>query len=684
MWRRASLLAPIVVLAMLLLAPAGQARDGYITSFDGTKIVYSFFPATGLKAGQRAPTVMEGPGYSSGRASQSDAEVSALLAAGYNVLTWDPRGFGDSGGNVEIDGPDYEARDVSALIDFIAKQPEAQLDKPGDPRLGMIGGSYGGGIQNNAAAIDPRIDVITPQIAWHSLITSLDKNNTAKGGWGSLLFGLGVEGSTVPGITGGISGEPAGFQFGRMQDPRTTTALSHGLATGEFTAADQAFFATRGPGDLINRVKIPTLITQGTDDTLFTLHEAIENYEAQRAAGATVSMIWFCGGLSDPSVAHGICLDSKGPDPNIVLDASLLWLNRYLKGDRNVNTGPGFQWVSDKGVLHSASSYPPAQGTPAGAAGSGTLPLVTGDASGTLIAAGYAANAVNIPLAKVPAGTELLGEPTLTITYSGTATNSDGRVYAQIVHDQTHRPLGNQVTPIPVTLDGAAHTATFTLEGVAADADGSDSYTLQLTDGTTDYFAAREAGLVNFSSVKLSVPTVATGASKVIAPPPPQGCPAATGRLSGSTLGALRLGLTRTQARHAYGTSATHGRRYVDYFCVSPTGIRAGYASSPLLAAVSRAELARMNGRVVLILTSDRHFALDGVRPGTRLRSVPKALRGGSGYHRVGANAWYVASGHASHSVLKVRGGVVQEIGIADPTLTTGRSRTARFLRSFG
>jgi len=160
-----------------------------VTSSDGTKIVYSFFPAHGLAPGQRAPTVMNGPGYSSGRASNTDATVATLLDHGYNVLTWDPRGFGDAGGNVEVDSPDYEAHDVQALIDYIAKQPEVQLDRPGDPRLGMTGSSYGGGIQNVSAAIDPRIDVITPNIAWHSLVTSLDKSNTAKGGWGSVLFG---------------------------------------------------------------------------------------------------------------------------------------------------------------------------------------------------------------------------------------------------------------------------------------------------------------------------------------------------------------------------------------------------------------------------------------------------------------------------------------------------------------
>src|SRR5690349_70768 len=97
-----SRLALSIVLAaglLALAASAAQARDGVVTSFDGTKIVYSFFPAHGLKAGQRAPTVMVGPGYSSGRSSDTSPEVAGLLDDGYNVLTWDPRGFGDSTGN---------------------------------------------------------------------------------------------------------------------------------------------------------------------------------------------------------------------------------------------------------------------------------------------------------------------------------------------------------------------------------------------------------------------------------------------------------------------------------------------------------------------------------------------------------------------------------------------------------
>ena len=253
----------VATLGTGLFAGSALARDGYVTSFDGTKIVYSFFPDPALTAGQTAPTVMFGAGYSSARAGSSDATVTALLAAGYNVLTWDPRGFGDSGGDVELDSPAYEARDVSALIDQIAQQPEAQLDAPGDPRLGMVGASYGGGIQLTSAEIDPRIDVIAPQIAWNSLVTSLDKSNTAKGGWGSLLATLGVQGSASGGILGGLQGEPGGTPIGDMQDPRIYTALEDGLTTGEFTPTDQAFFAAASPGPLLSRIHIPVLLMQG-------------------------------------------------------------------------------------------------------------------------------------------------------------------------------------------------------------------------------------------------------------------------------------------------------------------------------------------------------------------------------------------------------------------------------------
>lgn len=109
---------------------------------------------------------------------------------GYNVITWDPRGEFASGGQLQIDNPFYEGRDVSAIINWpgSANPAVAQVktDLTGVPVVGMTGGSYGGGIQ--LTAVDPRILAIIPEIAWNSLLSSLyPTGGQFKTGFGTIL-----------------------------------------------------------------------------------------------------------------------------------------------------------------------------------------------------------------------------------------------------------------------------------------------------------------------------------------------------------------------------------------------------------------------------------------------------------------------------------------------------------------
>jgi hypothetical protein len=308
--------------------------------------------------------------------------------------------------------------------------------------------------------------------------------------------------------------------------------------------------------------------------------------------------------------------------------------------------------------------------------------MATGDTSGALIEAEPATNAVSVDIPTPATGTEMLGEPTLTLSYSGTAASSDARVYAQIVDNASHLVLGNQTTPIPVTLDGAPHTLTIPLEAIAADVTAGKSYTLQLTDGSNLYFAARQPGLVNFSAVRLSIPTVAAGASQSVAPPPVTACPAATGSIHGRSLGPITLGVTRAAARHALRFSATRGRRYMDFFCLSLTGIRVGYPSATLLRGQSRAAQRRLRNHAVLVLSSNRRYALRGVRPGGRLAPAARRLHTGRPFH-VGRNDWYFVTRGGANGLLKVRHGAIEEVGLVNRSLTTGRARQRRFIRSF-
>ena len=113
---------------------------------------------------------------------------ATLREAGYNVVTWDPRGEWSSGGRLRdrlagLRGPRRLRH--HQLAGHAARGPARR--RRTDPRIGMVGASYGGGIQLVTAAIDQRVDAIVPTIAWNSLNTSLYKSEAFKSSWGTLL-----------------------------------------------------------------------------------------------------------------------------------------------------------------------------------------------------------------------------------------------------------------------------------------------------------------------------------------------------------------------------------------------------------------------------------------------------------------------------------------------------------------
>jgi ABC-2 type transport system ATP-binding protein len=482
----------------------GSSSDWEVTSFDGTQIRAHWFPVD-LPGGAKAPTVLMGPGWSlpgdvdtAGNGVLGDIPIKDLRGAGYNVLTWDPRGFGQSGGQAEVDSPQYEGRDVSSLISWVATRPGVELDGPGNPRMGMVGGSYGGGIQLVTAAIDCRVDAIVPTIAWHSLTTSLDKSDTPKSGWSGLLANL----SSADHV-----------------DPVVHQAEATSTATGLVTPSQRAWFASRGPGALVSRIHIPTLFVQGTVDTLFTLQEGVTNYGILKQDGVPTSMLWFCGG-------HGECLTPAG-NQQLPLTATIAWLNRYVKGDRSVHTGPGFQFVDQNGTGYSAPAYPVPTATPITATGHGTLSLLASGGAGpsTVSAPGQtlgslvgpitparAANAVNVGVSFGHRSGVVLGAPQLQLTYHGSTPPGvrPTRAFAQLVDTSTGLVLGNQITPIQVVLDGDTHSISLPMEMVAFTATPASHLELQLVATTVAYAQPRLGGSIDFTQVHLSLPVAST------------------------------------------------------------------------------------------------------------------------------------------------------------------------------
>jgi len=483
-----------------------------VISFDGTPISTNFYPASGLAEGQSAPTILNGPGLASpgNTDPNSQFDIAGLVPglvplrnAGYNVVTWDPRGEFASGGTLQLDSPAFEGKDVSAIIDFVLKQPETQDNQ----RIGMVGGSYGGGIQLVSAAIDPRINAIVPSIAWNTLNSSLYPNGVFKTSFATLLL-LDL------------------VQTGARINPQLYSGILTGDLLGFLSPSDQALLASSGPGSLVSNITAPTLLIQGTADVLFPLQQAVTNAQLLAANGVPVKMIWFCGG-------HGVCLDpgvDQTAQAELITQDTLAWLDQYVKQDGTpAHAIPTFQWVDQNGNFFSSDlmpSNPRFQGTPITASSTGgTLPIVPiigGSGPGPAPAAlpvslglgSEASNALNLNL-PVPVGTQIVGAPELTFTYSGIGTSN--AVYAQIVDDQTHRVLGSLVTPIPVTLDGQTHTVSIALGQLAdvaytaaelPDSTTQPSLTLQLVGSATPFENLTSFGVINVSNMQLTLPTV--------------------------------------------------------------------------------------------------------------------------------------------------------------------------------
>jgi len=174
----------------------------------------------------------------------------------------------------------------------------------------------------------------------------------------------------------------------------------------------------------------------------------------------------------------------------------------------------------------------------------------------------------------------------------------------------------------------------------------------------------------------------ATSPGVLVAVPGTLHCPKPSGRLRTSQLGSLALGMTRRHARHVLHRFAVT-RNLFDNFCLyAGWGIRVGYPSPKLLATIPARRRSGVTGKIVLALTANPYYALDGITPGVPVAAARGKLKLGRPFH-IGLNYWYIASASKANGVLKVRHGIIQEVGLANRELTHGRDAQKRFLTSF-
>ncbi|HSF23863.1 MAG TPA: alpha/beta fold hydrolase, partial [Blastocatellia bacterium] len=126
-----------------------------------------FFPS--------APAVIYIHGWGGRRLQGEDNLAYYVAAAGYTVLSYTARGFGggESGGRATLAGPD-ELNDLSSVIDWLTNDPDHVI-APRVTKIGVIGGSYGGG-HGFQISSDPRVAAVIPLAGWTDLEQALFPN----------------------------------------------------------------------------------------------------------------------------------------------------------------------------------------------------------------------------------------------------------------------------------------------------------------------------------------------------------------------------------------------------------------------------------------------------------------------------------------------------------------------------
>jgi len=291
-----------------------------------------------------APAVILAHGFGGSKDSVR-TQAQALTDLGFIVLTYSARGFGTSTGLISVNSPEFEVADARALIDFLAERPDVIQDAPGDPRIGIAGGSYGGALALLTAGYDQRVDAVAADITWNDLQSSLfgqsaltvDQGPPGPGvykeQWTSWFFSVGL---AAPEVT----------KCGRFT-PAWCAAYLEAAQTGQISPSSAALMRASSPASVTDRITAPTLISGGEADSLFPLAQANANAEQIMAASpeVPVKVIWHAGG-------HDGGADESDRVQQIMAD----WLQAYLLADTAQTTA--FEYTLASGAISTDNSRP--------------------------------------------------------------------------------------------------------------------------------------------------------------------------------------------------------------------------------------------------------------------------------------------------------------------------------------
>jgi ABC-2 type transport system ATP-binding protein len=331
----------------------GQSRPGtaysvyILAAGTGDKVAFTVFEPSTLEGGKTYPLVLQASGFGLSRETPASiANVKPLIEAGYGVISFDHRGHGESSGAVRNMDPDYEGKNVLAVLDWAeAKidwlQYRPSGDDPHNLVLGSLGGSYGGMYQYMLHNIDPkhRLDAMVPWVAPNDLTYSNFPGGVPKAAYMSARTTPG-KGPLIDSYSANASA--ASLQANKMVDGYADYLYYH---SNQYFCSDRRVATNGGPGTAPEHAprrgpKVNALLFQGMRDTLFNFNEGYANYQCLRREGGDVRLLSYQSGhnaahlVPDPGEAYlppGNAFDGRCGSLHLTT-AIGAFFDQYLKG----------------------------------------------------------------------------------------------------------------------------------------------------------------------------------------------------------------------------------------------------------------------------------------------------------------------------------------------------------------
>ncbi len=293
-----------------------ELRGGPTSSSDSTPVRID--ADLYIPAGTPRPAVVLSHGFGGSKQSVAD-EARFFASAGFVVLAYTSRGFGDSSGQISMNSPQFEVADASSIIDYLNGLDIVSKESADDPIVGVAGGSYGGALALLLAGYDSRVDAIAADITWNDLESSLfgqsmldsDAPGVFKQLWTSAFFSAGLA-------------SPLGQAdlCGRFS-PQWCAAYTAAAISGEASDELRALMRQSSPASITDRITVPTLLGGGLADSLFPLHEVNANAQQIRTANPStpVKVVW-----------HGQGHDGGVDESERLRSLTLSWFQAWLAG----------------------------------------------------------------------------------------------------------------------------------------------------------------------------------------------------------------------------------------------------------------------------------------------------------------------------------------------------------------